>query len=138
MNSLSFATGDQFSKRRWRLNNLYFITDKQGRRVKFQMNSAQEALYREMHNQNVILKARQRGFTTFIQLFMLDACVFNSDIRAGTIAHTLPDAQVIFRDKIRFPDDNWPEPVRGVVQPLNDNNTELLPPNNSGVRVSTS
>jgi hypothetical protein len=26
----------------------------------------------------VILKARQLGFTTFIQLFMLDACVFNS------------------------------------------------------------
>jgi hypothetical protein len=72
MDSLSFATADQFSKRLWRLNNLYFIADKQGRRVKFQMNSAQEARYREMHNQNVILKARQRGFTTFIQLFMLD------------------------------------------------------------------
>src|SRR5258708_23361898 len=93
----------QFSDRLWRLNNLYFITDKHGRRVKFTMNSAQRALYDEMHNQNVILKARQRGFTTFIQLFMLDACVFNSDIRAGTIAHTMPDAQVIFGDKLRFP-----------------------------------
>jgi hypothetical protein len=51
----------------------------------------------------VILKARQRRFTTFIQLLMLDARVFNSDVRAGTIAHTLPDAQVIFRDKVRFP-----------------------------------
>src|SRR5262245_6644784 len=92
---------DQFSDRRWRLNNLYWITDKEGRRVKFEMNSAQAALFDGMHNQNVILKARQRGFTTFIQLFLLDACVFNSDIRAGTIAHTLADAQVIFRDKVR-------------------------------------
>src|ERR1043166_5874289 len=91
------------SGRLWRLNNLYLITDRNGRRVTFTMNSAQEALYRTMHRQNVILKARQRGFTTFIQLFMLDACVFNDGIRAGTIAHTLPDAQVIFRDKVRFP-----------------------------------
>jgi hypothetical protein len=47
------------------------------------MNTAQAALYHEMHNQNVILKARQRGFTTFVQLLLLDACVFNSDVRAG-------------------------------------------------------
>ena len=55
---------------RWRLNNLYWIADKEGRRVRFQMNWAQEALFNEMHHLNVILKARQLGFTTFIQLFI--------------------------------------------------------------------
>ncbi len=65
------------SHRLWRLNNLYTVTDRNGRRVIFTMNAAQEALYHQMHRQNVILKARQRGFTTFIQLLMLDACVFN-------------------------------------------------------------
>ncbi|MGM4992701.1 terminase [Tardiphaga sp. 841_E9_N1_2] len=129
---------DQFSDQLWRLNNLYIITDEHGRRVTFNMHDAQRQLFDEMHNLNVILKARQRGFTTFIQLFMLDACVFNSDVRAGTIAHTLPDAQVIFRDKIRFPYDNLPEGIKGIVPPLNDNTTELLLANNSGVRVSTS
>jgi hypothetical protein len=129
---------DQFSDQLWRLNNLYLITDKDGRRITFTMNSAQLALFNDMHNQNIILKARQRGFTTFIQLFMLDACVFNSDVRAGTIAHTLPDAQVIFRDKIRFPYDNLPEGIKEEVPPSNDNNTELLLANNSGIRVSTS
>lgn len=128
----------QFSDPLWRLNNLYTITDKGGHRITFTMNTAQEALFREMHNQNVILKARQRGFTTFIQLFMLDACVFNSDIRAGTIAHTLPDAQVIFRDKIRFPYDNLPDGIKAAVPALNDNTTELLLGNNSGIRVGTS
>src|SRR4051812_3180010 len=72
--------------RLWRLNNLYRITDKRGRRVPFTMNSAQARLFRDMQAQNVILKARQRGFTTFIQLLMLDACLFNDDVRAGTIA----------------------------------------------------
>lgn len=132
------AAIDQFSDRRWRLNNLYFITDKEGRRVRFTMNDAQLALFDGMHTQNVILKARQRGFTTFIQLFMLDACVFNSDIRAGTIAHTLPDAQVIFRDKVRFPYDHLPDGIRQVVGVVNDNATELLLSNNSSIRIGTS
>ena len=35
--------------RLWRLNNLYTITDKNGRRVRFTMNSAQEALYHAIH-----------------------------------------------------------------------------------------
>jgi len=29
----------------WRLDNLYYITDKSGRRVKFTMNPAQRALF---------------------------------------------------------------------------------------------
>jgi hypothetical protein len=123
---------------RWRLNNLYVITDKHGRRVTFTMNSAQLALFDDMHDQNVILKARQRGFTTFIELFMLDACVFNSDIRAGTIAHTLSDAQVIFRDKIRFPYDNLPDGLKTALPARNDNATELLLANNSSIRVGVS
>jgi hypothetical protein len=124
--------------RLWRLNNLYTITDKNGRRVLFTMNSAQEALYHAMHRQNVILKARQRGFTTFIQLLMLDACVFNSDVRAGTIAHTLPNAQVIFRDKVRFPYDNLPDMIKNLAPARNDNACELLLANNSSIRVGVS
>ena len=57
---------------RWRLDNLYWITGKEGKRTKFRLNWAQETLFNEMHHLNVILKARQLGFTTFIQLFMLD------------------------------------------------------------------
>jgi hypothetical protein len=123
---------------RWRLNNLYQITDKRGRRITFKMNSAQLALYEGMHRQNVILKARQRGFTTFIQLLLLDACVFQGDVRAGTIAHTLQDAQVIFRDKVRFPYDHLPEMIRHMVPARADNACELLLDNNSSIRVGVS
>jgi hypothetical protein len=123
---------------RWRLSNLYWIVDKEGRRTKFAMNWAQEALFDGMHYLNVILKARQLGFTTFIQIFMLDACLFNSNIRAGTIAHRLEDAQTIFRDKIKFPYDNLPEAIRGAIPIVKDSVTELLLGNNSSIRVSTS
>lgn len=129
---------DLFSDWRWRLNNLYFITDKEGKKTKFEMNWAQEALFDEMHYMNAILKARQLGFTTFIQVFMLDGCVFNSNIRAGTIAHTLGDAQTIFRDKVKFPYDNLPDGIRAAVPIKHDNATELMLGNNSSIRVGTS
>ena len=70
---------DQWAEPLWRLNNLYAITDKDGRRVDFTMNTAQEALFREMHNQNVILKARQRGFKIAAVKYWISAqirCVF--------------------------------------------------------------
>jgi hypothetical protein len=128
----------QLGDQQWRLNNLYYITDKSGRRVKFTMNPAQRALFDTLHNQNLILKARQRGFTTFIQLYMLDACLFHENIRAGTIAHTLPDAEAIFRDKIRFPYDNLRDEIKARVPARTENSGELLFANNSGIRVGTS
>lgn len=129
---------DQFSDWRWRLNNLYWITDKDGRKVRFEMNDAQAALFDSMHFMNSILKARQRGLTTFIQLFMLDACLFNSNIRAGTIAHTMKDAQAIFRDKVKYPYDNLPDQIKSARPIINDNATELMLANNSSIRVGTS
>jgi hypothetical protein len=91
-----------------------------------------------MHYMNVILKARQLGFTTFIQIFQLDACVFNSNVRAGTIAHTLTDAQSIFRDKVKYPYDNLPEGLKAAVPSLGDSKSELSLANNSSIRVGTS
>ncbi len=129
---------DCFSDIRWRLNNLYFITDKAGSRVKFEMNWAQERLFRELHYLNVILKARQIGFSTFIQILMLDACVFNSNIRAGTIAHNREDAEAIFRDKAKYPYDNLPEGIRAANPALQDSARELRFQNNSSLRVGTS
>jgi hypothetical protein len=134
----SRAAIDQFSDWRWRLNNLYWIVDKEGRRVQFRMNQAQELLFDEMHHMNVILKARQRGFTTFIQIFMLDACLFNDNVRAGTIAHRLDDAKTIFRDKIKYPYDNLPEGIKQARPIVRDSADELLLSNNSSIRVSAS
>lgn len=127
-----------FSDWRWRLNSLYYITNKEGHRVKFEMNWAQETLFNEMHYQNVILKARQLGFSTFIQLFILDACIFNRDIRAGTIAHNRDDAQAIFKDKVKYPYDQLPSGIRSTVSIIKDNATELELSNNSSIRVGTS
>lgn len=59
--------------RRWRLENLYWILDKGGRRVLFKPNAAQEELLRNLHYLNVILKARQLGFCLSDQTLTLTA-----------------------------------------------------------------
>lgn len=129
---------DHFSDHHWRLNNLYWIIDKAGDRVRFQMNWAQEDLLAKMHYLNIVLKARQLGFTTFIQLYMLDVCLFHKDTQAGVIAHTQPDAESIFRNKIKYPYDNLPEAIKLACPIKRDNTTTLELMNNSIIRVGTS
>ena len=59
-------------------------------------------------------------------------------MRAGTIAHRLDDARVIFRDKIRYPYDNLPEALKGGNPDCQGRADELEFNNNSAIRVSTS
>src|SRR5574342_365218 len=86
----------------WRLNNLYWIKDAQGKKVLFQMNWAQKELYDNLHFCNIVLKARQLGITTFFCIYLLDKVLWGSNVQAGIIAHTLDDAQNIFRDKLKY------------------------------------
>jgi len=122
----------------WRLNNLYYITDTSGQRTQFRLNEAQKTLLQDMWYQNVILKARQLGMTTFIQIFILDRCIFNSNVRAGVIAHNKEDAQVFFRDKIKFAYDNLPDWLKAERKAIKNDAGELLLNNNSSIRVGTS
>jgi len=128
----------QFDQPKWRLANLYTITDKAGRSVPFRPNTAQLALLDEIHDCNIILKARQLGFTTLCCLIYLDACIFKPNTRAGVIAHKLDDAKVIFRDKIKYPYDQLEEGLRDRVPASQDSADTLTFANNSSIRVSTS
>lgn len=98
----------------------------------------QRQLYDAMHYRNCILKARQKGFSTFIQILGLDTCLWNSNIHAGFIAHTRDDAQSIFRDKIKFAYDRLPDWVKAMVYAEVSNAQELTFSNGSVIRVGTS
>lgn len=128
----------RFYDPRWRLSNLYWITDENGKRIRFQPNTAQLRIIDDLHFRNIILKARQLGFTTFFSLYYLDQCVFTPDTRAGVIAHRLDDAKVIFRDKIKFPYDNLDDAIRFANPATQDSADTLTFRNNSSIRVSTS
>jgi hypothetical protein len=106
--------------------------------VLFVMNDAQRRLFREMHALNVVLKARQLGITTFVQLVMLDACLFNSNVAAATIAHTLTDAEAIFREKVRYPYERLPDELKDLLPAVDDSARVLSFANGSSLRVGTS
>lgn len=136
MNQEEFA--ENLKSRTWRLNNLYYIVNKDGEKVRFKLNWAQEKLLEELHFKNLILKARQLGMTTFICILFLDTCLFNSNISAGVIAHGREEATAIFRNKIKFAYDNLPPEIRATRPASTDRAGELLFNNNSSIRVATS
>ncbi|RYZ97046.1 MAG: terminase, partial [Moraxellaceae bacterium] len=72
----------------WRLNNLYFITNKQGKKVRFRMTKEQLEYFENEAHRNVILKARQLGFTTEVCIIHLDSAMFEAS-KCALIAHTL-------------------------------------------------
>src|SRR5690554_5579563 len=96
----------------WRLNNLYWIIDKHGKPILFRPNRAQRRYLASRHYLNAILKARQMGFSTAIQIDMLDRCLFNTNWNAGVIAQDLDTAQDIFDNKLKFAFERLPEVLR--------------------------
>ena len=125
--------------REWRLNNLYKIINKHGNLVRFKLNDAQRKLLSEIHYKNIILKARQLGFTTFICIFMLDYALFNSYKNVGILAHTQSDAAVIFR-KVKIAWDNFPKPIKEFLhlETTEDSKIEYKFTNGSVMRIATS
>jgi hypothetical protein len=126
-----------FRDREWRLDHLYKIVNESGQTVTFKRNDAQRALWSQIHYWNLILKARQRGISTFVAIIMLDACLFNSNTHCGLIDATLTDATKKL-DKIRFAFQNLPAELRRIRPLLSDNATSLEWLNGSRIDVGTS
>lgn len=125
--------------REWRLNNLYTVIDEDGKLVKFQLREAQKRILREMHHKNIILKARQLGFTTFICIFLLDYALFNQNKQIGIIGPTQVDTGVIFR-KVKVAWENFPNQIKEFLhlKTIGDSKVEYEFSNGSIMRVSTS
>lgn len=132
------TVADHFSDQLWRLNNLYLIQDKEGNEVRFRPNWAQTELLENFWYMNVILKARQLGMTTFIDILLLDNACFYPNTRCGIIAHTREDAKVIFETKVKFPYTHLPEQIKSFLHPRQDTTNEYLFANDSSIRVGTS
>lgn len=129
---------EQFSDPRWRLSNLYYIIDKRGHQVKFSPNGQQLDFMDNLHGRDLILKARQLGFTTFAGIISLDEAYWNPNWSAAIIAHTKPDAQKILKTKVRYPYDQLPEGLKAANPLVSDAADTLSLANNSSVVVTNS
>lgn len=99
---LLIANPDLIKNKEWRMNNLYFIITKDGTKEVFKMNRAQKHFFDNYLNilnpyhRHIILKSRQLGYTTFINLFILDEILFNTNKEGVIIAHKIEDAKEFF------------------------------------------
>lgn len=133
-------TPDQIKKLKnklWRINNLYYITDKTGKQVRFKMTPEQLEYFEGMHTRNLILKARQLGFTTEVCIIQLDAALFES-AKCALIAHTLNDAKRLFREKVKYAYDRLSDEIKNANPASNDAAGELVFKKGGSIYISTS
>jgi hypothetical protein len=129
---------ENLKNRFWRLNNLYWIVDRDGIKVKFKMNYVQYILYKSLWWLNIVLKSRQHGVTTFACIFALDLCLFTPNVTAGIVCHKLKASQRIFETKIKYVYNNLPQVLKDRIEPLSGTKQDIFFKNNSCLYVDTS
>jgi len=130
---------DRMSDRWWRLNNLYYIKDKTGKKVLFKPNAIQKLVHDNLWFFSIVPKARQLGITTFFVILYFDQVLFSENITAAIIAHKKEDMQKIFRNKIKFAWQNLHPWLKNYIgDPEIDSANELKFSNGSSISVSMS
>lgn len=123
----------------WRINNLYIIANEKGQEVLFRCRVAQTVLFMTMWFLNIILKARQLGFSTAIQIFILDHAMFNDNRQCGVIAQGKDEAGAIFASKILYPYERLPSWLKtGKRSVKSKTGTGIWFNNDSWIRVAVS
>lgn len=130
----------------WRLTSgkLYKIVtkgndDDDGLIVDFVPNEAQLYLIDNLHYRNIILKARQLGFSTLICVLWLDTALFSKDpINCGIIAQDREAAEGLF-GKIRFAYKQLPAEIQTMFPLSTESKSEMVfGHNGSRIKVATS
>jgi len=107
--------------------------------VDFIPNEAQLYLIHNLHGRDLILKARQLGFSTLICILWLDTALFSKEpINCGIIAQDREAAEGLF-GKIRFAYKQLPPELRALFPLATENKSEIVfGHNDSRIKVATS
>ena len=130
---------DRLADKQWRLKNLYYIVDKNAKLIKFSPNEVQGDFNDKAWTRNIILKARQLGFTTNACISGLDDVLFNRNFNMVIIAHEKDAVTKIFK-KVRVAWENFPEELKAMFgyKANTDSANELSFNNGSTIRVALS
>jgi hypothetical protein len=127
----------RFANRERRMNSMYAILNESGQIVPYRRRPAQARYAAEQWLLDIIVKARQIGFSSEISIDIADQCLWRRNFTAGIIDYTLDDARLKLQ-KVRTAYMGAPEPVREVVRLVKDNEEELKWSNGSTCYVGTS
>lgn len=108
---------DKLNSRVWRIQNLYWIEDKAGRKVKFSLNWAQKEFLQKCYYLNMVLKVRQIGISTLTGILQLDQSLFQPNQTCGIVDRTEADAKKKLA-KIQFAYDHLDDPEDPRTAPL--------------------
>jgi hypothetical protein len=98
---------EKFRDPLWRLSNLYKIKTKSGSIENLVPNEAQTQYLKDEKQNNIILKARQLGFSTLCLIRLLDKALFTPNTTCVIMAHKRDSVQKLFKI-IKFAYDNYP------------------------------
>lgn len=127
----------RFANRDVRMNSMYQVLDETGQIVPYVRRTAQAQYAANQWLLDLIVKARQIGFSTEIAVDIADHCIWRKNFTSGIIDYTLDDAKLKLQ-KIRTAYMGTPASVRSVVRLVKDNEEELKWSNGSTCYVGTS
>lgn len=123
--------------KKWRLNNLYRIVDRHSNSIPFKLNAVQEDVLDNIHNRNLILKARQLGMSTFAVLYILDDILFSENLSAGIVSYSVEHAKHIFQKIIGHALETLPKEIKQLAGIIKHSAREITFNNGSSLRVDT-
>ena len=128
---------ENFQNPRWRLENLYKIKTKNGTVSNLIPTRAQAKFLEDETQYNVILKARQLGFSTLCLIRLLDKALFTPNTTCVVQAHTREGVTKLFKI-IKFAYDNYPKKYPKAKAKYNTKTDLQFEEINSSIYVATS
>jgi hypothetical protein len=114
----------------WRLCNLYEVKDaRTGRMVPFRPTPEQMEIIEAVHVRGeraiLILKARQLGMSTVINLILADEAIWSEGYQGSIVDQTQGDATLKLRHKVKAAFDSMPEMLRDMFDVVKANDSEF-------------
>ena len=125
----------------WRMNNIYYIINKDGDKERFTMNLAQHMKYARAyhHPRQLVLKSRQRGISTFTLIDYNDDAMFIDNLTVGMQSYGLDESAVLL-EKLTLLWENLDSVIKDFLglTKVKQNTKAVGYSNGSEVRVQTS
>ena len=102
---------DNIHNKAWRMRNLYYIVDKNKKKILFRPNYAQSFLIDSKERYKAVLKARQLGVSTYSIIDLLDDTIWTENQTCVILAHEQDSIKKLFRIA-RFAYENLPPIVK--------------------------